>query len=408
VKVQRLAEIPLLGVLSTHALSTIEGRLTPRGAAAGEKLFEQGDPPGDLYLLEEGSVDVVLRVGAEELVLSTLEATTFFGEMSFVDEQPRSSGIRVRSAARLLCVPQEVLTILRRIDPIGLSEFYRRLFVVRSERLRQANAVIGRYYSDLLERRGLDELDRELRHLLVHDLRSPLAIVEAGLGQLLERLDKYGPLTLQQSRVLTRSRRSAIFLRGLIEEIFEVSRLESGQERAEEVTLREVLREALLESIGGVRGPSLEEVSDLSDFDEIRRVLEAQDVHVEVTEEVLATRLRVDRFRLIQVVMNLVGNALKHAPGWLALRVRREGPRLHFAVVDRGPGISSEHREHLFDFHKQVSLKTAGIRRGFGLGLAGAGRLITALGGSMVAEPGDAGIGTQLSFEVPVARHKSS
>jgi signal transduction histidine kinase len=398
---QRFAQLPPLDVLAPASREAIANVLSERHVDAGALVFDVGDPPGPIYVLESGSADVVSAAGDTELVLGTLEAPTFFGELSLIEERPRSSAIRARTALQLIAVPGEVLPMLEESDPRGLMQFYRCCFQVSAQRLRRANQVTLEAWREQQAHAQKDEHERELRHLLVHDLRSPLAICETGLRQLMDRQDRHGKLAPSQLRILERSLRSARFLRRLVEEILEVGRTESGTERLERTTFQDVLKAALPEAMGGARGPDLHAFDETLPFAELQAALARDDIHVEAPPGVLEAPIVVDRFRLMQVIMNLVGNALKHAPGWLAIRIRREGDRAHVVVVDRGPGVPVALRQALFEPYQQAEVKTQGVRRGFGLGLAGAARLVEGLGGSIRAQSGDDGAGLAVHFELP-------
>jgi signal transduction histidine kinase len=401
VNLERLAELPPLNVLSASSRAAIAGWLSSRRVEAGELVFGEGDPSGPLYILESGSAEVILPLGDQELLLATLEAPTFFGGMSFIGERPRSSAIRARTRLDLIAVPAEVLPVLEEHDPRGLATVYRACFQMTAEHLRRANGVTLSHFRQQRERQAQEESERELRHLLVHDLRSPLAICETGLRQLMDRPDRYSKLDERSRRLLERALRSARFMRRLVEEILEVGRTESGAERLERTTLADLLREALPQAVGGARGPDLSDLDESQGFEPMRRALAAEDIHIEAPAGVLEAPLVVDRFRLMQVVMNLVGNALKHAPGWLAIRVERVDDRARVSVVDRGPGVPEQLRAALFQPYQQAEVKTQGVRRGFGLGLAGAARLVEGLGGSIRAETGDGGEGLAIHFDLP-------
>src|SRR6185312_8445719 len=90
--------------------------------------------------------------------------------------------------------------------------------------------------------------------------------------------------------------------------------------------------------------------------------------------------IRVDRFRLVQALTNLVGNAIKFTPkgGRIELRASRDAQGITFAVADTGVGIAPENIVHLFDRFWQANRRD---RRGTGLGLSIAKGIVTAHGG---------------------------
>lgn len=393
-----VARLPLLEVLSAAARAAVAPLLSELRVPAGANVFEQDAPASAMYVLLRGEAEVVKRAHGHEMVLNRLTPVTAFGGMGVLEDRPHSATVRAATPCDVVVVPAEFVAVARNLDPVGLGEIYRRTLSTTADLLRRADEVTVRYFSDLLAKQQQEQLERELSHLLVHDLRSPLAICEAGIAHLLDHRDKNGPLTPKQERALKRSRRSAVFMRGLVDEILEVARTEGGAARVDTITLRDVLFEALTQVLGAVQGPELD---DVTDFESLVATLAKQQVMIEIPSATASRPLEVDRFRLMQVVMNLVGNAAKHAPGWLAVRVRDEGQHFTLSVVDRGSGIPVHLREAVFELYRQVDLKNQGVRRGFGLGLAGAARLATALGGSITVADGDGGVGTTMILRVP-------
>ena len=157
----------------------------------------------------------------------------------------------------------------------------------------------------------------------------------------------------------------------------------------------------LPQSLARVDGPTLDDVDDLTNLDAVRASLARQGLAIEADAELLRTPFIVDKMRLVRVLMNLVGNALKYAPGDIAIRIRRERDRLEVAVVDRGAGIPESFRASIFERYRQAGAKAEGVPRGFGLGLAGARQLVEGLGGTIRAEAGEGGIGTKMVFVIP-------
>ena len=132
-----------------------------------------------------------------------------------------------------------------------------------------------------------------------------------------------------------------------------------------------------------------------------------REVSVETLVEPLApSELVVDGQRLIQVLTNLLMNAIKFSPPatMVQLRVESRSPgTVTFAVRDRGPGVSPEERDAIFDrFHQSES--SAAHSEGAGLGLYIARQLTEAMGGwiTLESEPGD---GATFIVTIPTTRN---
>jgi signal transduction histidine kinase len=111
--------------------------------------------------------------------------------------------------------------------------------------------------------------------------------------------------------------------------------------------------------------------------------------------------IRADRDRVLQVLSNLVGNAVKFTPknGTVTLAVTREGRNVRFAVCDTGPGIDPDHLPHVFDrFWRH---ETRGLK-GTGLGLFIAKSIVEAHGGTILADS-KLGFGATFSFTLELA-----
>jgi signal transduction histidine kinase len=112
-------------------------------------------------------------------------------------------------------------------------------------------------------------------------------------------------------------------------------------------------------------------------------------------------QLLCDRERLLQVLANLVGNAVKFTPenGTITLRAQQDSREIRVSVIDTGPGISREHLSHVFERYWQAEETAA---RGTGLGLDISKGIIEAHGGAIWVES-EVGGGTAFSFTLPSA-----
>jgi two-component system, OmpR family, sensor histidine kinase MtrB len=200
---------------------------------------------------------------------------------------------------------------------------------------------------------------------VAHELRTPLTALVAEAGLLAEQLDLLPADARRPAELLVAD---VARLRRLVEDLMEVSRLDSG---AEAVRLEPLELRSLVEAIARDRG--LVEVAG----DEVP--------------------LESDRRRLERIVGNLVSNALEHGGG-ARVRVGREGSSALVEVADRGPGIPAEHLPHLFDrFYKADPARSGS---GSGLGLAIARENARLLGGDIEVEsrPG----ATRFTLRLPV------
>lgn len=214
--------------------------------------------------------------------------------------------------------------------------------------------------------------------IVSHDLRNPLHTITMSSELLLEEdLSEEE----QQKQLLT-VRRSARAMDRLIQDLLDVTRSESGRLNVE--TRPEDASDILVEACETMR--------PLAD----NRSIELVCPPVPGLPPVDA-----DRRRLIQVLSNLIGNAVKFSPedGSIRILAAAAGEAVEFTVEDDGPGIDPEHVPHVFEAHWQAR-DTAHL--GAGLGLAICKGIVEAHGGKIWVES-ERGHGSRFHFTVPVA-----
>jgi signal transduction histidine kinase/CheY-like chemotaxis protein len=111
-----------------------------------------------------------------------------------------------------------------------------------------------------------------------------------------------------------------------------------------------------------------------------------------------------DRRRLLQVLHNLIGNAIKfNAPGgWVRVTLKRADARARIVVADNGAGIEKEALEHVFERFWQSERKSGGGYAGLGLGLAIVHHIVALHGGRITAESRGPGNGAAFAVELPL------
>jgi signal transduction histidine kinase len=185
-------------------------------------------------------------------------------------------------------------------------------------------------------------------------------------------------------RQLDRIRASAWHLTQMVDEILSFSRLEGGHEELsiEDVDIGLVTREAVSLVAPGAAARQLGLVSEMPDE---------------------AITARTDGGKLRQVLLNLLGNAVKFTEdGGITLRVRRYDDQLEFAVCDTGIGIAPDDIHHIFErFWQSSNQNGRRIVSGAGLGLTVSKHLAQLLGGSLSVES-ELGVGSTFTLRVPV------
>ncbi|MEQ1503275.1 MAG: sensor histidine kinase [Myxococcota bacterium] len=208
-----------------------------------------------------------------------------------------------------------------------------------------------------------------------HELRTPLNAV-VGYTELL--LDEFDPATARGD--LHRIRSAAGHLLRLIDELLDLARIEAGR--------IELVPEPV--DLAGL-------AADVADT--IRPLAAAKDTALEVRVAPDAGTLDVDRTRLRQVLINLLGNAAKFTDaGTIALGIERTGRAVTFRVRDSGIGMCADELAPIFEPFRR--LPSARGREGAGLGLAIVHRLVTAMGGAIDVESAP-GRGTTFTVTLP-------
>ncbi|MDQ3892857.1 MAG: cell wall metabolism sensor histidine kinase WalK, partial [Actinomycetota bacterium] len=134
---------------------------------------------------------------------------------------------------------------------------------------------------------------------------------------------------------------------------------------------------------------------------------------VELKSEVCETLPSVlaDVDRVVQVLSNLLSNALRHTPegGRVVIETEAGGDEVAFEVTDTGTGIAPEHLERVFErFYRVDKSRSRGeARGGSGMGLAISRALVEAMGGRIWAESSGLGKGATFAFTLPVSHPRS-
>ena len=212
-----------------------------------------------------------------------------------------------------------------------------------------------------------------------HELRTPLNSI-LGYAQLLQR---YSLPPQKQTKALNTIEQSGKHLLSLINEILDLSKIEAGQLQLQTTTFN--LRQ-MLDNI----------VETMQTRAESKSLSFKYEFPMD-TDQWLMT----DKKRLLQVVINLLDNAIKYTKaGGVIFKVEKSGETYHFLVSDTGIGIAQEHLDDIFTSFHQLH-QTQDYVEGTGLGLAISGRLVRLLGGQLQVSS-QLGVGSQFWFDLDI------
>jgi signal transduction histidine kinase len=394
--------------------------ITAEGAPPGTVPRQLAEAIAEVEVFSQRSIAQVLsRQGGDEAAQQHFaEGTTAIDRLLAVSreittrlqarteaEQTRAERLRLASGAALLLVVLLLALVYREFEHTTV----RRLL-----RLKQASTRIADgQFEDSVSVEGSDEIAsladaldamrRRLRQAVAdsatalaareserarteflarwsHDLRTPLAAV-MGFARMLGERDS-GQLSSGQQADLHRIQTAADHLLRLVDDVLAIS---SDELRTETLQLQAVDVEPVAADALALNLPEA-----------TRRGVQLRN-RLERLPAVAA-----DRTRLLQVLGNLVGNAVKfnHDGGWVELRGAVDGPWLRLDVVDGGPGVAPQQLPRLFQPFERLDAEARGIP-GTGLGLATSRRLIEAMQGRIEAQA-TPGAGLTVSLRLPL------
>ncbi|MDP8264523.1 MAG: ATP-binding protein [Candidatus Aceula lacicola] len=245
--------------------------------------------------------------------------------------------------------------------------------------LEEKNEILEKQKEEL---KKLDELKSEFVSMVSHELRTPMAIIKGSLSQLADKTVENTEEIRQ--RLISISLNNIRRLTEMINNLLDLSKIEAGkiELRKENVDMVSVLRE----------------ISQTFE-------LKAKDHKIEMRyrSSPESIMINIDRDKIIQVFMNLIGNSMKFVEkGFIEISAEDKGDHVLCMVEDSGPGISKEDLEKVFSKFQQLGHKVVNDpgTKGTGLGLSISKGLVELHGGRIWLES-EFGVGTKFIFTLP-------
>ena len=370
----------------------------PLHVEAGKYIFEEGDPSDTMYVIQQGEVIIIKDApGTEPTLLGYRGAGDLIGEISLLNDAPRTASALALEPATLLAIPRDAFWTLLRGNPDFQDTVIHTLIeaLLNADRSRQETTkweygILERLSTLSGEREHLAELlqiRREMVQFVVHDLRSPLQVVSLAIDML--RLKSAETLNEDQLRYLRMSQGGVRRVLDLIDAILDVERMDEGFAHLD---LEPVDLPALAAEV----------------IDSHRPLAEAQSLHLVLEPCDPLPSVPADRARVERTLSNLVDNALKFTPpgGRIVVSLSCDDEECLVAVDDTGSGIPPDQREAVFE--RFVQSEEGQRTRGFGLGLTYARQAVIAHGGRIWIEDSSGGEGARFVFSLPFERPDAS
>ena len=229
-----------------------------------------------------------------------------------------------------------------------------------------------------------EQLRANLLRAISHDLRTPLTSISGNASNLLSNSDSFDNDTKKQLYMDIYD--DSMWLINLVENLLAVTRIEEGRLnlRITEDLMDDVITEAL---------------------HHINRKSEEHHISVESKEEFLLAKM--DAKLIVQVIINIVDNAIKYTPknSHIVIRTEKRGKQAIVSISDDGNGIADEIKPRIFDMFYSGANQIADSRRSLGLGLSLCKSIINAHGGELTVSD-NLPHGTVFTFTLPAGEVK--
>lgn len=242
--------------------------------------------------------------------------------------------------------------------------------------------------NDVTKQKELDSMKDQFLSNVTHELRNPIGAIKQSISVILE--ETAGPITEPQKKFLSNAKRNLDRLGALIDDILDLAKLEA---KKMEIKLRPTAIATVIDEV----------CQTLDAWIKNKGLSIVKDIQENLPE------INIDPDRVVQVLMNIISNAIKFTPkgGTLTLgaKLSKKGDQMEISVADTGVGIPKGDLSKIFGKFQQATNRSSGDISGTGLGLAIAQEIIRLHKGDISVES-EEGKGTTFTFTLPATDEK--
>jgi two-component system, NtrC family, sensor histidine kinase GlrK len=345
--------------------------------------------PQARYKQEKDNLIDAMLASFEKLRLNQQQLTyTKVSDLAGAADQAREVSVTITIACLLAIVLMSLFitnSITRPIEllknrtrEIAKGNFDARVEVKSPPEISELGAAIDSMCEKLQE---LDRMKADFFASMSHELRTPLTSIKEGTGLLLDGVG--GETSEKQRKLLGILAEESNRLISVVNSLLDLSKMEAGM----------MTYEFEMSGVDSLIKRAIAEITPL---------VEAKQIRLESAIERSLPSVRIDSERILQVLRNLLGNAVKFTPkgGHVSVAANPAHGKLVISVKDSGPGIPGDSLAAIFEKFNQGSRQGAHVRQGTGLGLAIAKSIISSHGGKIWAES-QLGKGSTFIFVLP-------
>ncbi len=237
--------------------------------------------------------------------------------------------------------------------------------------------------------------------ILIHDLKVPISVIDAGAKSLLNRPESYGPLTDKQIKVLKRIIRNTLTTQRLVNDALELGRSREGVMIISDFTISSLITTVLVE-IFDLSNPGVADViRKTAKYDILNQLVIDNGVRLFFDKKVWKKKVHLDEAKVRQILRNLVTNAFKHRSSFIDISGVIQDNKLTLRVKDDGRGIPPEDQQRIFETYFTTGSCLDDAINSHGLGLAGVMILLKDMGGTLQLNS-DNGKGAEFVVAIPI------